>query len=650
VEYATGEAAAGIEMVVLLPPALASVHGGEQTQELWRGRTSSHGTLVLPHLQRFVAPDQLFVFSSGGLLQADRLPLLTVAVPWSARQELVLHPDLSDTKERLFRLPELATVELVPGPAPLAIPGSTVHLQVEDLLFSWPAQQSFRLRAAAGEALILQASLEGYGQTRLSAQAPAAPGGIRQVSWDWPAGSRIRARVLLSGQPLINTQLFSSLTAADHPEIFQSDYERGSEHRWHFTGPDGEVLLGGSGLWPAGEKIDWRLQQPTSPSLQQGFRNSLRLELEATAGGEIQLGEIHLQPLPLLLAGRITDADQNSIAGAQVLVSERGGRSWSEPTDADGRFFIYGRSSRPLQWRAFHPRYQASRNQPAKAGDRSHRARLQPRPRGQFLGKLLLPSGCPVEVLAVALDGVEKEVSAGGWFHFEHCDPGTSKLQLRLRWEHSPCLDLGEVSTKPTATSPERATPHFFDVRNKLSVRTLQLRDDRGEPAAAVQAFQVHSSGASRCIARSDSRGQLTLLAAQPPAEVWLARTGLRLLRLPWPASQLQRLQLDPALEVQLQVPQETWDLLADRLVFGHLRFVAKAPPAEVVQSACPRLAPVGGDGSCVLQVPVPGAYEAGWKSSADGPFLAPPLPVGVALGERLTVTPSLAPEDLPSP
>jgi len=218
--------------------------------------------------------------------------------------------------------------------------------------------------------------------------------------------------------------------------------------------------------------------------------------------GEVDLGDVVLQPRPLLAEGRVTDAEGRPVAGARVYVSWDNLPDNPIATTDDGTFVLQAsldstagpRSLVAIQGTRF------SEAQTIEPGERDVQLVLShTHTFGSFQGRVMLDPEIPPERIAISLGPVDfhahlwdqeidfqRAPDADGEFRFDKCIAGKNVLRVMLhhdgRFDGDDLVVLRDVVTEAGVQSSDpRCQP--VDLRGKLHCFRLTMLAPDGAPA-----------------------------------------------------------------------------------------------------------------------------------------------------------------------
>ncbi len=274
---------------------------------------------------------------------------------------------------------------------------------------------------------------------------------------------------------------------------------------------------------------------------------SQRVTLPArVALGVNDLGDLTLEPAPILVAGTVVDENGARVAGAEVWVDASGLESttegWSmrvasapQATGDDGGFAIhgYGRRAR-LRVRAECPGYVEFVREPPDAlgvrfepGDST--VRVPMRAAGAIEVRVLVDRGLTPLVRIAGFGGPERSDPTGN-FQVEYAEPGLGRLALE-GLEPGPYTVTVETAWGPSLRVFESVsvrggeTVHAGDVDLRGSLRSLriQVTDAVGN---ALPASATARDGRSTWSSAKD--GSIEIVTLQDPLDVKIDSFGFR--------------------------------------------------------------------------------------------------------------------------
>ena len=341
----------------------------------------------------------------------------------------------------------------------------------------------------------------------------------------------------------------------------------------------------------------------------------------ALAAGEHHLGDILLEELPLLVAGRLIGPGDAGIPGAMLLVEERlviahaGGASsiwqtnfdWMARTDADGAFLLRGSAPLTPVRLAFRSAGYLPLERPFQPGESGLLLRAE---RGASLhGSVLLDESVPageVSVSALRSDAEAAQprsarVADDGAFSWHDLAPGV--YGLRIATGGSRGAVLFEVDGVLLAAGQENRDPRLqgIDLRERLRYFVIGLRDQDGAPVPSAVLREY--GGRPEDGFYSAMRGLAPILTARWPLDLVVEAQGFRpeLLN---DVSEDRQVVLRRGLEVAL-VLEELPALAAGE------RLGVSLVPAEDDGFSAAGQGGFDGDGRCDLVLPGPGRYFA---------------------------------------
>jgi hypothetical protein len=293
-----------------------------------------------------------------------------------------------------------------------------------------------------GLGLSLEAALDdrpAHESARLRFDGPMLAGETRTVQLVLNPAALVRFRVLApSGEPLAGREVEVMLVRA------VAGGSVGSGGNSVRTDSAGFVSVPLTGAWGEGARlsVEVRLRSPDGEDLE----GSIEISHPLTHGVN-ELGDVRLRETPVLLAGRVLEANGKPVARAAVLIEHvqtpgtgREGRRGSATmyTDSDGRFVHEGESSgESLQVRADSPAHLPSSPVVVVAGTRGLEIVLEQG--GGLLGWLRIPAGVPPRALHVEVADQpgpiarQAQPDTSGRFELLGLAPGLVDLAVVLR-------------------------------------------------------------------------------------------------------------------------------------------------------------------------------------------------------------------------
>jgi len=243
--------------------------------------------------------------------------------------------------------------------------------------------------------------------------------------------------------------------------------------------------------------------------------------------GDVELGELVLRPLPVLLGGRVVDAQGAPVRSARMFIrypyGPQGGESWHYlnaghvSLDADGRFEVHGvQRVRALKVSAFGQGEEGwSKEHVVPPGTTDVLLELvpsEPKPEGgTVVGTVLLDPGIPpleIEVYLKWKGGSEDDyVFPPGLFRFDPVPVGTAVLELELQDTDYAVARVEGIEVRVGETT----TLDPIDLRGALGVLPVRVLKDNGKPVSDTTCW-VSSPGDRGGSFRTDRDGRASLL------------------------------------------------------------------------------------------------------------------------------------------
>jgi hypothetical protein len=269
----------------------------------------------------------------------------------------------------------------------------------------------------------------------------------------------------------------------------------------------------------------------------------LRLDLSQQSAGELQLGDVRLAAPPVLVTGRVVDAQGRPVHDAEIQLERRWiGRLDDPPTwnttyahastNREGRFELRAwvgvdelrvgarkRGSLPI-----------SRELHAGAAD----VELCLRAGGALEGRALLDEACRINRLEIDCVRDGASVAKGCWredgaFSVVGLDPGEYELQFRAYGELESAVTLSAIAVAAGETkSDERLAS--VDLRAKFRCFRVQLETAPGDESSFVNIF-VRPAGAGSFVATSE-RASFELFTAARALDLCIDAPGYRFVRM----------------------------------------------------------------------------------------------------------------------
>jgi hypothetical protein len=512
---------------------------------------------------------------------------VAVQVPLEPRLAAVLEGEPREPVR--FRLPPLASVEVtVLDPQRVPVPDGTMlqlglvrPTESRDLSpFARSARQ--RIVGATNDGHALFAFVEPGLELELLVRTPGAVA-ERKAYFPGPAraGERLEHTLVLAldqpvlefrvleapGRPLADAELGLRLSV-------RSRYMRNEHQPAARTDSEGRFRLELPAEFRAGER---RMLRITAREESLGARVDLAGAFEP---GLRSMGDVMLEPVPLVVAGRVSDGEGKGVAGAAlelegaVTEDEEGERFWywedlplRVVSGADGAFAARGLiEARRLRLSA---RAGAQRSARVEAKVGAEAVELVVRTGGTLAGSLLLDPAVPVGQLVLALQPESADPRVGardsdaeqhdqvrpdGSFTLEDVVPGSYRFEVRTSSNRS----LAEIAGVVVAGGEETRDPRLqgLDLRASIFARRITLVFPA--PVTEVNGnLQHHPTGNEH-----DERyhwfdeNPFVVLTELPSFDGVLVVLGYRSVRLEGVSGD-REVALQPALRVRLVLPAE---------------------------------------------------------------------------------------------
>lgn len=361
-------------------------------------------------------------------------------------------------------------------------------------------------------------------------------------------------------------------------------------------------------------------------------------------GGEYRLGDIRLERVPLVVSGRVVDADGKPLGDARVSVAAEGA-VFAGTTHADGSFRIHGRGAEgSLEVAAAKARFEIP--EPLEAQPGAEGVEIVLRPATMVRGRVLVGEGVPLEKVFVWVADASRKHEAflrsGGEFAF-YVAPGTVNVEVRLRSESEPIYAFEGLEVP----EGEETDLGDIDLRERIRVLPLAVVDEARQPVAGAWVLAATGENAGTPLGQTDTFGRIRLPAAgSGTLDCLVGRRGYRSGRIGLPAKN-PTLLLRPPLRVRLVAPEGVAPP-APPLALTCVLEIEAAPqdPVAVWRSRFLGFNPghVDSGNGVTLDVAESGPYRAVWRLTLEGDFLVDGQPVrelteDVGDGHRVVVT-----------
>ncbi|MCP3918420.1 MAG: hypothetical protein GY711_22985 [bacterium] len=289
----------------------------------------------------------------------------------------------------------------------------------------------------------------------------------------------------------------------------------------------------------------------------------------------VDLGTIVLapEPAPLVVGGRLVDANRRPVAGADVLVIDYGpDRDWTAApdlvtaTDTQGSFQVRGHSGalRAPHVAFRHRTHTVSEPVPFEPGASDLVVRVDDR--GSVRGRLMIPAGLPAARLWVrsAGDGdwdmpMRSNVMPDGTFHLRNLPLGPVALSVGATGCMGPLCELGTVDVRAGEVEPLA-----FDLRERIRVIELDVRRPGGDvPAAGYVVHRPRDGGRLRGWSFAHGYGglrrgdDLTLITAEAASDLEVHVPGCIPVHLSGVRGAI-RIELTPGPRIEMRLPPGT--------------------------------------------------------------------------------------------
>lgn len=234
----------------------------------------------------------------------------------------------------------------------------------------------------------------------------------------------------------------------------------------------------------------------------QGTRGEARFDLNNTfPNGETDIGQLQLQPLPLVVSGQIVDSDGSAVAGASWAIEKQGvngdgelmenhwmnQRNFSGSADDEGKFTIWGYVD-DANYRLV---VRAAGHTDTKASFEIGQGNLQVVLGGakDITGLILVDEGISIKSMSLAIspysqrrgvhrDNQEGVIAADGSFSYPDRGTGSYEIKLTCGKTHEVLAD--SVAVEVDASAP--VAPVVFDLRGQLTQMLVHVVDEDGKP------------------------------------------------------------------------------------------------------------------------------------------------------------------------
>jgi len=623
----SGAAVAGIPVVA---GRQSAGHHGPAQVELFRARTDGEGRVTVPHAGWLVSQ----VHDVGWLPSSAFLFLSVDAVIGEPPQVKLDPKDLPETAE--MTVPPTGTVVV------RAVRGGGEPFGGEGLLMLELVQEessgtTFRWRFERGTSLAVRRLAAGMARFRFVEVGPRLSIrlntlGFRAIreGFDGPSspGETVEHRIVV-GDPVPTLSLVlldEERRPLRNREVATLPLERSARSTYRTR----TALRARAETDGEGRLVDFELtgSPPDDGYLRRRF--AVLFEDEARAGqpeyegridlpvgaweGRIHGGELVLEQVPLLIAGRVKDAAGQPVEGAVVNVGSR--RRFLSHTPPDGSFVIHARTEEePLRVRA--SKRGMARGETVEVVPGARGVELVLRPATRVEGRVLLGEGVlPARVrILVESPGqsARTRIDEGGAFSFT-ASPGPATLRFLLVGRDEPVKILTDVEVVEGTTTDVGTV----DLRDRAFAVEVTARTPAGEavPHATVLVraptdLEYRSAGAT------DPFGRCSVAVPSLPVEIAVAADGRRLVRRRVDTSEVT-LVLEPGFPVIVETG-ELPPLESGYRLIHHVR--SGSADAGTVDRVLDRDA--RDDGTVLYRVGEPGPYESAWELYRSGRFRA---------------------------
>lgn len=353
--------------------------------------------------------------------------------------------------------------------------------------------------------------------------------------------------------------------------------------------------------------------------------------------GEVHLGDVRLETVPLVAAGTVRDGSGSPIPGALVSVVIRPDSPRMEKgiSDAAGRFRIQGYCDAASVDLFAHKEGLLPGPKTSVPVGAAEVALVLGPPGGCLSASVLLPSGIPPGALNVCLLHPPAELRGqtrpkpDGTFQMDQLPPGLYRLEIALHREPEPFWVLSDLELKPG----ESTDIGPIDLRERIHAFQVLVEDERGAPLPGAMTALVPEGpqgeelpvGEATYRGATDRQGGATLYASRPSmilqAYAWGRRTQSLLA-----APGLNRVVLRAGIPVKLvlkesvELPEPPLFLFAQPLHAGQ-RFLEESWVRGAGPGSDGRIDP---EGATRLLLPGPGRYRIHWMLMELSPDAGP--------------------------
>lgn len=371
-----------------------------------------------------------------------------------------------------------------------------------------------------------------------------------------PSRPRLEGRLLdAEGKPLPWLR-FALSTHARHPP--RDELQRGDATVHHADG-EGRFRVQLTPPPSRGGPHDLRfLERPyggTGSATRVPCYAEVALPAGPPGGGAVALGDLVLQELPIVAAGRVEDGRGEAVHGALVIVRPPpAGGSGRRPTDERGSFEVRGLTdAAELELRA--ELGSLGRSDPVAVAAGTADAVLVVRsnppdpyveaaPGGRLQGRVLLDDGVPAGALEVVVRPEGGAARSGyltaGRFAFDPVPPGAADVEVRTARTGWVLERVERVAVEPGLESADPRV-ETIDLRGRVRLLRLRLLRPLGTPVS-LEEVRITAGGGGGVL-RTDESGRLEAAVRAGDARFRVRVEGYRELEVDWlPAEQELRL------------------------------------------------------------------------------------------------------------
>lgn len=366
----------------------------------------------------------------------------------------------------------------------------------------------------------------------------------------------------------------AAIAAVTPPQLARSDAPLSARDRECETSQDGtfELLLR-----PPGHRAD-ELQLAVFRDQRMGLLDASRsapLALPPEQGaGLYELGDVRLERVPVLAAGRVLLAGGAPLAGAtvQALFLRPGEESavaralgnpgqprrmaYSGRTDAAGRFALHGVETAAEGKLTVRAEGTAVDIDPFRRGAADLEVVIAAA--GSVAGRLVGIDGIPLSQLRLSLRGAGGGRTSGaspdpaGAFRFGAVPQGEHALAISIEGEEQHVLDVPGLLVEPGApcSDPRLAA---IDLAGRLAVARLEVVHARGAPARGAVVSIANRGLKGEAL---DGNGRATLLTGPEGLSAFIVDDGTRFVQLAGARGNL-RVELPDGIPLEVRLPED---------------------------------------------------------------------------------------------